>query len=111
MGDKGRKVLYAGRWISIREDHQSGGATWIGNGENLLHGEEQPIVEIRRVTRHETLNAVFDSSLVRNPLGRHEDVYGLLESDNAEDVIWAQQIDNVGAGLLDVVERWPFHGA
>ncbi len=53
---------------------------------------------------------LFDELFVHHAPRRHHDVDLLLEGDDGEDVGRLQQIHDVSAGSLDVVQGLAFHG-
>ena len=72
---------------------------------------DDAVIQVGGVARLDALEVLLDELLVDDPPGRHHHVNLLLESDDGEDVGRLQQVDDVTAGALDVVERLAFHGA
>ena len=103
------KILDSSGRIAIGQDDQSSRSAGIGDGQDLLHAEQEPIVEVGCIPGHQALNSFFDPWLVGHPLRGHEDIDRLFKGHDAQNVIRPHQVDDVGASLFNIVERRTFH--
>ena len=104
-------VLDAGGGVAVAEDDHAGGASGVLGLGDLGKGHRHSVVKVGGVADGEAVDSGLDFLFAGDPLRGHEEVNDLFKGDDAEDVAWPEEVDDVGAGLLGVLEGRAFHAA
>lgn len=109
--DKGLEIFDSGGGFAISENDHAGDATCFDGLAELLGAEGDSVVEVGGVSGLDLGDAGFDGLFVGDALGSHEDFDDFIEDNDGEDICGAEEVYELVAGLLGVLDGLTLHAA